>query len=80
MFREGVYRYFQGNGFEAVRFPYGKNGRVGMSDFLPTADSSPPDLYRQLAREIWTEWQQTFREMESVIGLPRFRFKYDISL
>lgn len=80
MFREGVYHYFRGNDFEAIRLPYGKNRRVGMIVFLPAPDSSPAEFCRQIDPENWAEWQLSFREMEGEIGLPRFQFEYDIAL
>lgn len=80
MFREGAYRYFQGNDFEAIRLPYGKNRRVGMTVFLPAADSSLVEFQRQLTPENWAGWQLSFSEMDGKVGLPRFQFEYEVSL
>ncbi len=80
MFREGVYHYFQGNDFEAIRLPYGKNRRVGMTVFLPAVGSSLAEFCRKIEPENWAEWQLSFKKMEGEIGLPRFQFEYDIAL
>ncbi len=80
MFQEGRYRYFQGEGFEAVSLPYGENRRVSMDIFLPVRDSSLADFYGKLTPDNWAAWQLSFKEMEGEIGLPRFKFEYETSL
>lgn len=80
MFREGTYRYFQGEGFEAVSLPYGENRRVSMTVFLPAPENSLADFYRELTPENWAAWQLSFKEMEGEVGLPRFKFEYEVSL
>ena len=80
MFREGSYHYFQGNNFEAVILPYGKNRRIGMTLFLPSPESSLADFYEDLTPETWAEWQLSFKEMRGEVGLPRFKFEYEASL
>lgn len=80
MFREGRYAYFQGEGFEAVRIPYGENRRIVMTLFLPSPESSLMDFYRELTPGNWASWQLSFGEMPGEIGLPRFKFEYEVSL
>ncbi len=80
MFREGSYRYFQGDNFEAVILPYGKNRRIGMTVFLPSPECSLADFYGELTPENWAAWLLSFREMEGEVGLPRFNFEYEASL
>lgn len=80
MFREGSYRYFQGNDFEAAILPYGENRRIAMTVFLPSPESSLADFYRTLTPENWAAWQLSFREMDGEMGLPRFKFEYEVSL
>ncbi len=80
MFQSGDYRYLQGEGFQAVFLPYGKNSRVGMYIFLPDPGRSLGDFYGTLSAENWARWMASFREMEGDIGLPRFKFDYEASL
>lgn len=80
MFREGRYPYFQGEGFEAVRIPYGENRRIIMTLFLPSLESSLTDFIRELTPENWASWHSSFGEMPGEIGLPRFKFEYEVSL
>ncbi|HPU00802.1 MAG: serpin family protein [Firmicutes bacterium] len=80
MFQEDRYRYFRGEGFEAVSLPYGKNKRISMDIYLPARESSLAVFLEKLTPDNWADWQFSFREMEGEIGLPRFKFEYEASL
>ena len=80
MFKEGEFRYLDGEGFQAVALPYGENGRVSMYIFLPDRDSSLEEFYSSLTPENWAQWRELFRTLEGEVGLPRFKFSYEASL
>lgn len=80
MFREGEFRYLDGDGFQAVSLPYGKNGRISMYVFLPDAERSLDNFAEQLSATEWGNWMQAFTETEGILGLPRFSFEYEASL
>ncbi|HHX87755.1 MAG TPA: serpin family protein [Firmicutes bacterium] len=80
MFQEGEFQYLDGEGFQAVNIPYGKNGRIGMYIFLPDPDQSLEDFYRQLDSSAWSSWMGSFKQTEGTVGLPRFKYEYESSL
>ncbi len=80
MFQEGEFQYLDGDGFQAVNIPYGKNGRIGMYIFLPDPDQSLENFYRQLDSSTWNSWMDSFQQTEGTVGLPRFKFEYESSL
>jgi serpin B len=80
MFRDGDFRYLDGQGFQAVAIPYGETGRLSMYVFLPDPDQSLQSFYGQLSSSNWNTWMESFKEIEGTVGLPRFTFEYESSL
>ena len=80
MFREGEYQYLDGDGFQAVSIPYGKNERISMYIFLPNTEQTLQDFYSQLSPTEWSTWMESFWKTEGLVGLPRFTFEYEASL
>ncbi|WP_438313726.1 serpin family protein [Candidatus Caldatribacterium sp. SIUC1] len=76
MTRSGVYRYLEGEDFQAVAIPYGKEGRFSMYLFLPDFGVDLEDFIRSLSWERWEDLVQRFREREGTVSLPRFRLAY----
>lgn len=79
MSRFGSYRYYRGEGFQAVRLPYGQ-GRVSMYVFLPDRGVGLEAFQRRLTAENWDGWMARFREMEGRVVLPRFKLSYGKTL
>lgn len=80
MSREGQFRCLEQEGFQALSIPYGKTGRLGMYLFLPETEQGLDDFYERLTPEKWAEWMELFRDTEAYLGLPRFKFEYEVSL
>ena len=80
MFREAKLPYLEGDGFQAVALPYGKNGRISMYIFLPDPELTLQDFYHGMTTETWQSWRESFRETEGLLGLPHFKFTYEKSL
>ena len=80
MFREGDFRYFENELFQAVSLPYGKNGRASMYLFLPDMEASLEQLYAEVNVTSWSNWLDSFQTREGQVGLPRFSFDYETSL
>jgi serine protease inhibitor len=80
MFKNDDFRYLETEDFQAVSLPYGKNERVSMYLFLPAANSSLEELYGEMNITSWNKWIASFGSMEGEVGLPRFKFEYEISL
>ncbi|MDZ4131967.1 MAG: serpin family protein [Dethiobacteria bacterium] len=80
MFKYDDFRYLETEEFQALSLPYGKNERVSMYVFLPAANSSLEELYREMNVVNWKKWIASFGSMEGEIGLPRFKFEYEASL
>lgn len=74
------YEYLNGEGFSAVRLPYGKSQRFGMYVFLPDDGSSLETLSAQLTPGNWKSWAGSFTIREGQVHLPRFTLTYDASL
>jgi serine protease inhibitor len=80
MFQEGEFPYLDGDGFQAVALPYGKNERISMCIFLPDAGKTPDSFYGKLDSAQWDSWMSSFRDSEGAVGIPRFKFEYEASL
>jgi len=79
MSRTGRFQYFEGEGFQAVRLPYG-TGRTAMYIFLPSSPSGLGDLLGKLSPQNWATWQAGFRESEGYLMLPRFSLETEYEL
>jgi serpin B len=79
MYQSGQYRYFEGNGFQALSLPYG-SGQVSMYLFLPAKESSLVEFQKNLSATNWDLWMKEFALTDGEIGVPRFRVEYEIKL
>lgn len=79
MFRTGSYPYYEGEGFKAVRIPYG-DGRIGMYVFLPDEGTGLSRFYERLDPSDWNLWIGSFSEKQGRVGLPRFKMEFGADL
>jgi serine protease inhibitor len=79
MSRQGSYRYYENQQFQAVRLPYGKN-QVSMYIFLPRKDSNLNSFLGQLNSQNWNQWLSQFKERKGLVKIPRFQLQYEIEL
>jgi serpin B len=81
MTRSGGYLHYQGEGFEAIKLPYGQE-RVYMYIFLPNPNSSLNEFVRDLNAEDWESWMPQFQEVgeDGIIVMPRFKLEYEAVL
>jgi serine protease inhibitor len=79
MHQSGKYRYFEGNGFQAVTLPYG-GGQVSMYLFLPAKGSTLVEFQKNLSAANWDSWMREFVFTDGEIAVPRFRVEYEIQL
>lgn len=69
MHRKGDLEVLQTKSFDAVRLPYGKNGRMKLYVFVPKDFEN----FR-------LEWKDEFRKREAEVTLPRFKLEFEIEL
>ncbi|MGM0682354.1 MAG: serpin family protein [Thermodesulfobacteriota bacterium] len=80
----GEYKYLDGEGFEAVRIPYGEkenpfeDTRTAMYIFVPDTDLD--DFYNSLNVENWESWMTEFFYLDGKVGMPRFEMEYEKDL
>jgi serine protease inhibitor len=79
MSRQGKYRYYENQQFQAVRLPYGKN-QVSMYVFLPKKDNNLNSFLGQLNSQNWNQWISQFKERKGLVKIPRFQLQYEIEL
>ncbi|MBW4650596.1 MAG: serpin family protein [Kastovskya adunca ATA6-11-RM4] len=79
MSQTGKYKYYENEAFQAVSLPYGEE-RLSLYVFLPRENSNLETFTQQLNAEQWEQWMLQFRNRPGSIGLPRFKFEYDITL
>ena len=79
MMQRGTYDYLDGDGFQAVRLPYGDE-RIGMYVFLPAEDSSLDRFHEELTGGKLNAWIGGFARRAGTIGLPRFKLEYEATL
>ncbi|MFO7952990.1 MAG: serpin family protein [Bacillota bacterium] len=80
MFQNSEFSYLETDLFQAVRLPYGDEGRIGMYVFLPEEEAGLEEFYSQLDAASWAEWTDSFVTREGKLGLPRFSFEYEATL
>lgn len=78
MRRTGKVEYGQGDGYKAVRLPYGK-GKTSMYCILPEEGTSVNDFIDSMNPEKWKEIRDIVSETDDVnLQLPRFKQEYGI--
>ncbi len=78
MSRKGKVEYGQGDGYKAVRLPYG-NGKIAMYCVLPDENVSINDFIEDLDPGEWNIIKESISEREDVLlQLPRFKLEYGI--
>ncbi|OWA36984.1 hypothetical protein B9G55_02595 [Saccharibacillus sp. O16] len=79
MQQSGDYDYLDGDGFQAVRLPYGEKKNFGMLLALPDEDSS---LEQFLASQLpkFTAWSQELKDSPGSVELPRFKLGDSLQL
>jgi serpin B len=79
MSRTGDYETKNGDGYQAVRLPYG-DGRFSMYVFVPAEGKTVHDLAASLTSETWSSMTTGFGKRNLPLLMPKFTFKYDITL
>lgn len=78
MSRSGKTEYGQGDGFKAVRLPYG-SGKAAMYCILPDENISVNDFIEDLDIDKWKAIKESISEKDDVqLQLPRFKLEYGI--
>ncbi len=78
MSRNGKVEYGQGDGFKAVRLPYGI-GKMAMYCILPEETVSINDFIEGLDKDVWKTIKESIAEEKEVqLQLPRFKLEYGI--
>lgn len=80
MHRDGMFPYFKGEDFAAVRLGYGENERLGMYVFVPDREADLDGLMAGLNAGSWDRWTAAFTVREGTVGLPRFKMECGIDL
>ncbi|NLU27189.1 MAG: proteinase IV, partial [Hungateiclostridium thermocellum] len=72
----GVMEFGKGDGYSAIRLPYG-NGEMAMYCILPDEDISINDFIQNLDVSLWNEIKNSIRKtLQGLICLPRFKIEY----
>jgi len=78
MSKNGTVEFGQGDGFKAVRLPYG-NEKMAMYCILPDENTNINDFITDLDIERWIAIKESISEQEDVqLRLPRFKLEYGI--
>jgi serine protease inhibitor len=80
MHMEGPFQHYQGQGFQAVRLPYGKEGLMAMYLFLPDLGSDLKTFHEQLTYDNWEQWLAGFSQKRGRLAIPRFRLDFKVQL
>ncbi|NLC51876.1 MAG: serpin family protein [Firmicutes bacterium] len=80
MHRRGEFDYYEEEGFQAVRLPYGEEERLAMYVFLPSVESGLQEFVQGFDMEHWQKWRKGFQPEEGALYLPRFSMDYEKSL
>ena len=75
---DGTVDFGQGDGFKAVRLPYG-NGKTAMYCILPDENIDINDFITDLDKERWNTIKNSISEQDAVkLHIPRFKLEYGI--
>ncbi len=78
MSRKGKIEYAQGEGYKAVRLPYGK-GKVSMYCVLPDEDITIDEFIDNMTIERWYEIRDKMNEVDELeLKIPKFKLEYGI--
>ena len=77
MQRQGKYRYYETNQFQAISLPYGDE-RLSMYVFLPKSHLT--EFQKTLTAQNWQTWMKQFSSRQGEIQLPRFKMDYSVNL
>ena len=80
MSQSGKFDYFETQGMQAIRLPYGK-GDLAMIVLLPSKPSGLEALEVALNLDTWKSWDARLSSQQGTIELPRFELKntYDLN-
>jgi serine protease inhibitor len=73
MYRHAKFDYLQGDKFQAVRLPYGKEQQLSMYVFLPDPGSSLPAFEQTLTADRWAQWMTAFKRQDGTLQMPRVK-------
>jgi len=71
--------YFENDLFQAVDLPYGDRS-FSMTVFLPKPSHTPDEIISQLSPVNWAAWIGALSETKVMLGLPKFKFSYEVFL
>lgn len=80
MHSEGTFEHYYGQGFQALRLPYGKEGLAAMYLFLPDPGSDLEAFHAQLTYDNWKQWLMGFTPKRGRITIPRFQLDFKVQL
>lgn len=77
MSKTGKLEYGEGDGYKAVRLPYGENGEMAMYCILPDEGTPIDDFIQKMDLSLWNEIKSNIVERGNVVlNLPRFKMEY----
>jgi serine protease inhibitor len=80
MHQTGMFDYFQGAGFQALRLPYGQSGRLSMYIVLPSAGTDLSTFVAGITATGLDGWISELQPATGNVSLPRFSASYGSSL
>lgn len=72
MRQDGEFQYLKGEGFQAVRLPYG-GGRFAMYVFLPDKQDGLGAMVASLDADRWAQWLAGFATRKGQLRMPRYK-------
>lgn len=72
MVRRGMTDYYAGDGYEALRLPYGEDERFAMYIVLPADDKAEAFIYDTLDASVWAAGLKGLKATDVELHLPRF--------
>ena len=73
---KGVFNYYSGEDFQAVRLPYGRN-KIAMYVFLPPEDTPLESFIEDMNQERLEDCVKRLEPGEIIVRLPRFKLEYE---
>ncbi len=79
MSQEGNFAYYDGDGFSAVKLPYGQE-KMAMYIILPDEGEEIDSVIESLDEESWNEISKSFSGTEVSLVMPKYKMEYGVKV
>jgi serine protease inhibitor len=80
MYMSSSFQYQENEEFQAIKLPYGQDGRFIMTVYLPEEKIGLDSFINNMSIEKMESWKKDFNQMKGNLQLPKFKTEYSSEL